>query len=509
MAIKTYTAKKSITGISVGGIQGGAPTMGSSSSSSLGASLLSLSSTLLDASKKRDMNKAAGALATTVKDNINDVEFKQKYEADQINFKQAYLDGNLKQEFASSTLSKAFPDYNKYNDEDLMSILGTSNTLGNTYITAYNNDQAQYHLDYTDDFTDIDPSTNLAAYTQQMKDTQTVSGTKFKSIYPQSYILGEKAKYDSLRGQQKGMYLKQKEMELGGVEEASDFFKELDLPLIDQLGLGMLPDQQNLFFEAEKINVDAMLGGDKEIDGLGKDDIETAAEALIEDFADALSGGDPFYKGMVKTELQDRIVKMGILQHNLSGQDITTAMETAFNSLKGGKEIIGTSDIDGVKIIVDQNFEVGGQRLQADTIKNNLLNIKQIPSVNAMLQEYIFSVYNPQVFESMSDSPLDDADKRRETLRLVEEELVLRNAPDGREGIQIFVNTPFGAQPWLDVDGSDIVIPWELLNDPNELSIKPEGDIYGVWPFRKSEAERDKIRQAKFANTHKWMNSTE
>jgi len=152
MAIKKYIASKSID-INFGGIQGGASLPGGTGGGDLGNSLGSLSRKLLAVKKEKELNKLAGQLTTSVKENITNPDMANNFNANYVQFNQAYLDGSLKEK-VTEYLPEFAEDLNQYDDKDIMKVLGSYNQIGSQYISEYANNQADYYTKYDNHFND-------------------------------------------------------------------------------------------------------------------------------------------------------------------------------------------------------------------------------------------------------------------------------------------------------------------------------------------------------------------
>ena len=366
MAIKKYIASKSIN-INFGGIQGGASLPGGTGGGNLGNSLASLSKKLLAVKKEKELNRLSGQLTTSVKENITNPDMANNFKANYVEFNQAYLDGNLKEK-VTEYLPEFAEDLNQYDDKDIMQVLGTYNQIGGQYIAEYGNNPADYYTKYDNHFNDYrDGIESLQDYYQDIKAVQDTNNTKFGKMFPSLYIAQEKAKFTVMNGAERGSYIQAKIYELGGPQNAADFFKEMELDVADSFGLSVThPDDLHLYYEAMDVDINATFGDDNTFKGMEKKDFNENVENNLDTFINALTGYDRNAYESIAPGLVTQAKKLAIQIAIKSGKNLSEATTAAVDLMKKNKKIY---DDNALTAVVDRTtVDQAGNSLDPDLI---------------------------------------------------------------------------------------------------------------------------------------------
>jgi len=478
MAIKTYTAKKSID-IGFGGIGGGAP-MPSFGGSGLGNTLMNISNRLRNAKDKTELNKTAAANVTQLTSKISDEQYRLDLNRDLADIQQNVMEAGG--DVYAGTLEFA----KKYglefrSAEEAKEIFSLTKNQFDIKVQQYADDRTGFILSTApgakDALKDLIPEQKeyhdiLRGYAEQYN-------IKLDNGFDKNFIKGHNDQYATLTGTQKFSYLLGLQESMGPeiFEEfiyAVSSVDKSNFSIVDRTGMILDEPQARVFFEANASSTD--IGTLEKND---KDALTDGAKAITTDLLPSFTAGSMEGRTEFNKKMEQVIYRY--TKQGFSGQDAVQKTRELFETTDRRFVNNPLSFVAAVdKAYLNRTYNSDGSRpdfvanidtfidySNDDTVKKGIFNyiypqmITDIPAIRAEVE---------QEFAGATEEVLKQKTEERTRTKLESafiSNMRFVNAKDGRKGFAIQIKEMYDYMDIYGKNGDQLTIPFEVVGKEN------------------------------------------
>ncbi len=478
MAIKTYTAKKSID-IGFGGIGGGAP-MPSFGGSGLGNTLMSISNKLRNAKDKTELNKTAAANVTQLTSKMSDEQYRLDLSRDMADIKQNVMEAGGDVYAGTLEFAKKYGLEFRSPEE--------AKEIFQLTLQQYGIKEKQYADDRTGFILSAAPGAKDALkdlipeqkeYHEILRGYAEQYNIKLDNGFDKKFIKGHNDQYAELVGSQKYDYLIGLQEKMGQeiFEEFIYAVSSIDnsnVDLVDRAGIFLNRPQAKIFFDANASKEDISSHIDSNL-------IKSEAKSLTQALLPSLTSGSMMNASEFTMKMEQLIYRYA----TRNGFDITRAAQHARQLFDNDDrkfyneelEFVGAVDnsylnktynADNSRPDFTANVKAFIDHAGDDTLRKKVFNdyiypqlIKDVPGIEEQVRAEFAGATEEvleQKIEERTKTKLESA--FISNMRFV-------NARDGRKGFAVQIKELYDYTNHYGKLGEQVIIPFEVIGNEN------------------------------------------